>query len=220
MSEDDPMSDELFAKGDTIRREVLGNAHVDRSIANADPFAKVIQDYVTKNAWGEVWGREGLDRFKSWIARNTNATGFAGTLREGLAAADVFIGVSAPDLLTGADVATMAERAVVLALANPDPEVDPLEAQQHAMVVGTGRSDFPNQINNLLAFPGFFRGLLDAGAHEITDEMLVAAATAIADVVHPDELNPSYVVPSVFDPSVAPAVAAAVKSVADGVSAT
>ena len=160
-------------------------------------------------------GREGLDRFKTWIAEHTNGADAGETLRAGVAGADVFIGVSAPDLLTGADVATMADRAVVLALANPDPEVDPLEAQQHAMVVGTGRSDFPNQINNVLAFPGFFRGLLDAGAKDITDDMLVAAATAIADVVHPDELNPSFIVPSVFDPAVAPAVAAAVRAVAE-----
>ncbi|WP_088313995.1 NAD-dependent malic enzyme [Kineosporia sp. R_H_3] len=173
-------------------------------------------DVVAFDSRGAVHtGRENLDPFKTWIAHNTNADGVTGTLREGLAGADVFIGVSAPDLLTGADVATMADRAVVLALANPDPEVDPLAAQQHAMVVGTGRSDFPNQINNVLAFPGFFRGLLDAGARHITDEMLVAAATAIADVVHPDELNPSFVVPSVFDPAVAPAVAAAVKAVAE-----
>ncbi|WP_088283062.1 NAD-dependent malic enzyme [Kineosporia sp. A_224] len=173
-------------------------------------------DVVAFDSKGAVHtGRENLDPFKTWIAHNTNAGGVTGSLREGLAGADVFIGVSAPDLLTGADVATMADRAVVLALANPDPEVDPLAAQQHAMVVGTGRSDFPNQINNVLAFPGFFRGLLDAGARHITDEMLVAAATAIADVVHPDELNPSFVVPSVFDPAVAPAVAAAVKAVAE-----
>jgi malate dehydrogenase (oxaloacetate-decarboxylating) len=161
-------------------------------------------------------GREGLDAYKTWIASNTNAAGFAGSLVEGLAGADVFIGVSAPGLLTAADVATMAPDAVVLALANPDPEVDPLEAQRHAAVVGTGRSDYPNQINNVLAFPGVFRGLLDAGAHEITDEMLVAAARAIADAVRPDELNASYIVPSVFDPAVAPAVAAAVRGVAAG----
>jgi malate dehydrogenase (oxaloacetate-decarboxylating) len=159
-------------------------------------------------------GRDGLDAFKTWIAQNTNAAGFSGSLREGIAGADVFIGVSAPDLLTGDDIATMAEQAVVLALANPDPEVDPLQAQQHARVVGTGRSDFPNQINNVLAFPGMFRGLLDAGAHRITDEMLVAAATAIADAVHADELNPSFIVPSVFDPAVARAVASAVAGVA------
>ena len=161
-------------------------------------------------------GREGMDPFKTWIAEHTNHGGFTGNLREGIAGADVFIGVSAPNLLTGADIATMNPRGIVLALANPDPEVDPLEAQQHVAVVGTGRSDFPNQINNVLAFPGVFRGLLDAGAHEITDAMLVAAATAIADAVHPDELNPSYVVPSVFDPMVAPAVAAAVRAAATG----
>jgi malate dehydrogenase (oxaloacetate-decarboxylating) len=159
-------------------------------------------------------GREGLDPFKTWIASNTNTEGFTGSLVDGLAGADVFIGVSAPRLLTAADVATMAPDAVVLALANPDPEVDPLEAQRHAAVVGTGRSDYPNQINNVLAFPGVFRGLLDAGAREITDEMLVAAARAIADAVKPDELNASYIVPSVFDPAVAPAVAAAVRAVA------
>jgi malate dehydrogenase (oxaloacetate-decarboxylating) len=158
--------------------------------------------------------RAGLDRFKTWIAENTNAAGHHGTLREGLAGADVFIGVSAPNVLTGADIATMGERAIVLALANPDPEVDPIEAGAHAMVVGTGRSDYPNQINNVLAFPGVFRGLLDSQARDITDEMLVAAATAIADVVQAEELNPSYVVPSVFDPAVAPAVAAAVREAA------
>jgi malate dehydrogenase (oxaloacetate-decarboxylating) len=159
-------------------------------------------------------GREGLDPFKTWIAQHTNASGFSGSLKEGIAGADVFIGVSAPNLLTGADLATMNEKGIVLALANPDPEVDPLEALQHVAVVGTGRSDFPNQINNVLAFPGFFRGLLDAGARDITDAMMVAAATAIADAVSPEELNASYIVPSVFDPMVAPAVAAAVKAAA------
>jgi len=160
-------------------------------------------------------GRDGLDPFKRWIAEHTNEAGLAGSLVDGLAGADVFIGVSAPNLLTAADVATMAPDAVVLALANPDPEVDPLAAQRHAAVVGTGRSDYPNQINNVLAFPGVFRGLLDAGARVITDAMLVAAATAIADCVRPDELNASYIVPSVFDPAVAPAVAAAVRGVAE-----
>ena len=108
----------------------------------------------------------------------------------------------------------MAADAIVFALANPDPEVDPVAASEHAAVVATGRSDYPNQINNVLAFPGFFRGLLDAGASDITDAMMIAAATAIADVVGADELNPTYIVPSVFDPEVAPAVAAAVRAVA------
>jgi malate dehydrogenase (oxaloacetate-decarboxylating) len=105
---------------------------------------------------------------------------------------------------------------VVFALANPDPEIDPIEAQKHAAVVATGRSDFPNQINNVLAFPGVFRGLLDAQASEITDEMLLAAAEAIANVVSPGQLNASYIVPSVFDENVSKAVARAVVAASKG----
>ncbi|MGH3949743.1 MAG: NAD-dependent malic enzyme [Pseudonocardiaceae bacterium] len=168
-------------------------------------------------------GRDGVldpsatytDPNRGWIADNTNPRGVSGSLKESLAGADVFIGVSAPRLLDGDDIATMADRAIVFALANPDPEVDPLEARQYAEVVATGRSDFPNQINNVLAFPGFFRGLLDAGAHEITDPMMISAAKAIADVVTAEQLNSSFIVPSVFDSGVAPAVAAAVKEVAE-----
>jgi malate dehydrogenase (oxaloacetate-decarboxylating) len=104
-------------------------------------------------------------------------------------------------------------------MANPDPEVDPAVAAEHAEVVATGRSDFPNQFNNVLAFPGLFRGLLDAGATDITTEMLVAAARAIADCVAEDELNASYIVPSVFDPAVAPAVAASVRATAEAAGA-
>jgi malate dehydrogenase (oxaloacetate-decarboxylating) len=150
------------------------------------------------------------DEHRTWIAENTNEDGFSGTLHEALVGADVFIGVSGPNLFGAEQVATMAEGAVVLALANPDPEIHPSEAAQHAAVVATGRSDFPNQINNVLAFPGLFRGLLDAAASVITTPMLVAAAEAIADCVSADELNPSYIVPSVFDARVAPAVAEAV----------
>jgi malate dehydrogenase (oxaloacetate-decarboxylating) len=157
-------------------------------------------------------GQTGLDRFRDWIAQNTNSEHLTGSLREVLVGADVFIGVSAPDLLTGDDDATMATDAIVFALANPVPEVDPVAASEHAAVVATGRSDYPNQINNVLVFPGFFRGLLDAGVSEITDPMMIAAATAIADTVAADELNANYIVPSVFDSSVAPAVAAAVRA--------
>ena len=160
-------------------------------------------------------GQDHTDPNRRWIADHTNPTGITGSLTDALAGADVFIGVSAPDLLTGPDIATMAERAIVFALANPDPEIDPAVAGKHAAVVATGRSDYPNQINNVLAFPGFFRGLLDAGAHEITDSMLIAAAEAIADSVTSEELNPTFIVPSVFDPAVAPAVAAAVRPVAN-----
>ena len=157
-------------------------------------------------------GQQGLDRFRAWIAEHTNSERLDGSLREVLVGADVFIGVSAPNLLTGDDLATMAPHAIVFALANPVPEVDPVAAGRHAAVVATGRSDHPNQINNVLAFPGFFRGLLDAGVSTITDEMMIAAATAIAGTVDDEQLNAHFIVPSVFDARVAPAVAAAVRA--------
>jgi malate dehydrogenase (oxaloacetate-decarboxylating) len=151
-----------------------------------------------------------------WLVDHTNRDSYAGDLPGALRGSDVFIGVSAPNLLNGDDIAGMAPGAVVFALANPDPEVDPREARKHAAVVATGRSDQPNQINNVLAFPGVFRGMLDAHARTFTEEMALAAAKAIADAVAPEKLNPSVIVPGVFDPSVAPAVAAAVRSVAKG----
>jgi malate dehydrogenase (oxaloacetate-decarboxylating) len=159
-------------------------------------------------------GLEELQPTRQWIADHTNPEEFSGSVQEALAGADVFIGVSAPHLLTGDDVATMAEQAIVFALANPDPEVDPIAAGKHAAVVATGRSDVPNQINNVLAFPGFFRGMLDAGTSEITAAVMLAAANAIADAVAPNELNASFIVPSVFDPAVAPNVADAVQAAA------
>src|SRR5689334_8708558 len=151
-----------------------------------------------------------------WLAAHTNRDSYAGDIRGALRGADVFIGVSAPNLLTGDDIATMAPGSIVFALANPDPEVDPREAREHAAIVATGRSDQPNQINNVLAFPGVFRGMLDAQAREFTEAMALAAAQAIADSVGEDKLNPSVIVPSVFDARVAPAVAAAVRAAAKG----
>jgi malate dehydrogenase (oxaloacetate-decarboxylating) len=159
-------------------------------------------------------GMTGLSGSWQWLAENTNRTGYSGDLPGALVGADVFIGVSAPNLLTGSDIAAMAPDAIVFALANPDPEVDPRAAREHAAVVATGRSDQPNQINNVLAFPGVFRGMLDAGARAFTEEMALAAATAIADAVKPEKLNASVIVPGVFDPTVAPAVAAAVRAAA------
>ncbi|PYG00336.1 malate dehydrogenase (oxaloacetate-decarboxylating) [Georgenia satyanarayanai] len=150
-----------------------------------------------------------------WIAEHTNPDGFTGTLQEGLEGADVFIGVSAGDILTGDDIARMGDRSIVFALANPLPEVDPIAAAAHAAVVATGRSDYPNQINNVLAFPGLFRGLLDAGARDVTQETMRRAAVAIAGVVGDDELNPSFVIPGVFDSRVAEAVADAVREEAE-----
>ncbi|MFG1923983.1 NAD-dependent malic enzyme [Cryptosporangium sp. NPDC048952] len=159
-------------------------------------------------------GSQGLNPSMQWLAEHTNREGYSGSLAGAIRGADVFIGVSAPNLLTGDDIATMADKSIVFALANPDPEVDPREAREHAAVVATGRSDEPNQINNVLAFPGVFRGLLDAQAREFTLPMALAAAEAIANTVGADKVNPSVIVPSVFDPSVAPAVAAAVTEAA------
>ena len=137
--------------------------------------------------------------------------GFSGKISDAMKGADVFIGVSAPNVLTEEDVAGMAKGSIVFALANPDPEIDPVIARKYATVVATGRSDQPNQINNVLAFPGIFRGLLDAQAHKITDELLIAAAEAIASCVSDSQLNASFIVPSVFDSQVVAKVAAAVK---------
>jgi malate dehydrogenase (oxaloacetate-decarboxylating) len=159
-------------------------------------------------------GREDLEENSLWTAENTNPRGVTGSLKDALAGADVFVGVSAPNILTGDDIATMADGSIVFALANPVPEVDPLEASQHAAVVATGRSDFANQINNVLAFPGVFRGLLDAHSRTITTEMLLAAAEALAGTVSDDELNAAYIVPSVFHADVAKVVAASVEKAA------
>jgi len=150
------------------------------------------------------------DDHRSWLATNTNHENFKGSLKEAVDGADVFIGVSAPNLLNEEDMKNMNSDAIVFAMSNPDPEVNPEVAARNAAVVATGRSDYPNQINNVLAFPGFFRGLLDAHSHDITDQMLVAAAEAIASCVSADELNPSYIIPSVFDAEVSTRVADAI----------
>ncbi|GAB3167098.1 hypothetical protein GCM10027258_92080 [Amycolatopsis stemonae] len=150
---------------------------------------------------------------KRWLAENTNAGGVTGSVQDAVRDADVFIGVSTGGLLKADDVAAMAGRAIVFALANPDPEVGPDAAREHAEVVATGRSDFPNQINNVLAFPGMFRGLLDSGAPRVTGEMLLAAARALADVVG-DDLDAGHIVPSVFDEALVPAMADAVAGAA------
>ena len=151
------------------------------------------------------------DAMQQWFIEHSNPNNFKGSIAEAMVGADIFIGVSAPNVLTEADVAAMAKGSIVFALANPDPEIDPVIARKYATVVATGRSDQPNQINNVLAFPGIFRGLLDANANKISDQMLLASAAAISDCVSPEQLNTSFIVPSVFDANVVKAVAAAVK---------
>ncbi|MGW5879408.1 malic enzyme-like NAD(P)-binding protein [Nocardiopsis terrae] len=173
------------------------------------------RDVIVSDIHGAVHtGREDLDSSLRWIAENTNPEGYGGDLKGSVAGADVFIGVSAPNLLSGEDIARMNEDSIIFALANPDPEVDPEIAHLHAGVVATGRSDYPNQINNVLVFPGFFRGLLDAQSHHVTSDMMVAAAVALADVVTEAELGPNYIIPSVFHPELSNHVATAVRDVA------
>ncbi len=162
-------------------------------------------------------GREDLDDSLRWVASVTNPRELTGTLKEAMVDADVFIGVSAPNIIGGEDVEAMADDSIVFALANPVPEIDPGIARRHAAVVATGRSDYPNQINNVLAFPGVFRGLLDASATQVDTELLLAAAKAISSAVTADELNANYIIPSVFHADVHAYVAAAVRAAAEAV---
>jgi malate dehydrogenase (oxaloacetate-decarboxylating) len=162
-------------------------------------------------------GRDGLTSVKAALAAETNKAGITGSLAEAMDGADVFLGLSA-GRVDEEVVRKMAPNAIIFALANPDPEVDPEVAHRYAAVVATGRSDYPNQINNVLAFPGVFAGAFDAGARAITENMKLAAATALSDVVA-GALEADYIVPTPFDPRVVPAVTAAVaaQARADGV---
>lgn len=175
-----------------------------------------LKDVVLCDRQGAIFkGREGLNPVKAEMAEITNAACKKGSLADVLKGADVFMGVSAPNMVTKEMVRSMNRDAIVFAMANPTPEIFPQDAlEAGAKVVGTGRSDFPNQINNVLAFPGIFRGALDARASEINDEMKIAAARAIADLVKPEELCPEFIIPNALDKEVAPAVAKAVMEAA------
>ena len=163
--------------------------------------------------------RDDLNVAKQWFAENTNPDKRTGDLGGLLRGSDLFVGVSGPNLISRDDVLTMAKDPIVFAMANPDPEIRPEEAAGAVAVMATGRSDFPNQINNVLCFPGIFRGALDAGATAITENMKLAAAGAIASAVSEAELAPDFVIPSVFDRRIGPLVAAAAAEAAvrDGV---
>jgi malate dehydrogenase (oxaloacetate-decarboxylating) len=198
----------------TVRIVVLGAGAAGTAIMKI-LLAEGATDIVAVDREGVVTTENsGTDPTRQWLAEHTNPTKVSGGVREALTGADVFIGVSGPDLVSEADLTQMARQSIVFVLANPDPEIDPEIARRHAAVVATGRSDEANQINNVLAFPGFFRGLLDADAHEVTPEMEIAAARALAGVVTDAELSSAYIIPSVFNPSVVPAVAAAVEAAA------
>ena len=171
-----------------------------------------LKDAILVDRQGAIYeGRDGLNPAKEEIAKITNKNKEAGSLADVVKGKDIFLGVSAPGVLTAEMVSTMAKDSIIFAMANPTPEIMPDEAKKGgAAVVATGRSDFPNQINNVLVFPGIFRGALDARATGITEEMKRAAAVAIASIVKDDELNPDYIIPDAFNPEVAKVVAKAV----------
>ena len=174
--------------------------------------AKGAQNIIGFDKDGLVFEDKGdSDPMRKWFVTNCSPGSFRGDLHEAMKDTDIFIGVSAPNVLTEGDIKLMAKNAIVFALANPDPEIDPVIARKHAAVVATGRSDQPNQINNVLAFPGIFRGLLDANITKITDSMLILAAEAISSCVSSEQLNANFIIPSVFDLNVVQKVAAAVK---------
>ncbi|KZE64561.1 malate dehydrogenase [Fictibacillus phosphorivorans] len=176
-----------------------------------------VKDIIMCDTKGAIYeGRPfGMNSVKKEVARFTNRTKQEGTLADVISGTDVFVGVSVEGALTKAMVESMNPEPIIFAMANPNPEIMPHEAREAgAMVIGTGRSDFPNQVNNVLAFPGIFRGALDVRATHINEEMKIAAVHAIANLVNPVELNAEYVIPAPFDPRVAPAVAAAVATAA------
>jgi malate dehydrogenase (oxaloacetate-decarboxylating) len=168
-----------------------------------------VRDIIGVDEHGTLYpGRTvGMDFMKQWVASATNPRRVKGGLAAALERADVFIGLSVPGILSVRDLKRMARDRIVFAMANPTPEIQPEEAERHVRVMATGRSDYPNQINNVLCFPGFFRGLLDSRARVVNDEMKVAAARALAAAVTPGELSEEYIIPSVFNKAVAPAVA-------------
>jgi malate dehydrogenase (oxaloacetate-decarboxylating) len=195
----------------SVRVVVSGGGAAGTAIVTLLIAAGVTDVVVVDRAGALSADDESLSSVHAELASVTNPRRVRGDLHSVLEGADVFIGVSAPGVLKAEWIADMAPDAVVFALANPDPEVDPAEADKYAAVVASGRSDYPNQINNVLAFPGVFRGLLDARAHEVTIDMLLRAAEAIAHVVKDDELNPNFIIPTVFHPDVPKAVAAAIR---------
>ena len=177
---------------------------------------KILMNFGVKNvigfdSRGSIYkGRDNLNPIKEWYAENTNQEGFDGSVGDALKGADLFLGLSGPRLITAEDVEGMADDSMVFAMANPEPEIMPTEIEGKARVIATGRSDFPNQVNNVLCFPGLFRGAFDAGATEITEEMKIVAARAIASVIPDEQLNEDYILPSVFNEEVVSRVSTAV----------
>jgi malate dehydrogenase (oxaloacetate-decarboxylating) len=197
-----------------VRVVVLGIGAAGLAISRL-LIAEGVGDIIGVNRAGIISRHDDIvDSDRQWFADHSNAEQRVGGIAEAMVNADVFIGVSASNLVSEEHLKVMAPKSIVFALANPDPEIDPVIARRHASVVATGRSDEPNQINNVLAFPGIFRGLLNVGARKVTEEIEIAAARAIANVVTPAELSADYIVPTVFNPAVVIAVTNAVEAIA------
>ncbi len=208
-------------------RKIVGKEKADMTVVTSGAGAAAIsitklllaagyKDVIMTDRKGAIYkGREGLNWIKEEMAEVTNKEMKKGSLADVIKGADVFVGVSAPGVLTKEMIQSMAKDPIIFACANPTPEIFPDEAKAAgAAVVATGRSDFPNQINNVLAFPGIFRGTFDAHASDINDHMKLAAARALADLISDEERDPDYIIPKAFDPRVGPAVAAAVAKAA------
>ena len=208
-------------------RKIIGKEKADMTVVTSGAGAAAIsitklllaagyKDVIMTDRKGAIYkGREGLNWIKEEMAEVTNKEMKKGSLADVIKGADVFVGVSAPGVLTKEMIQSMAKDPIIFACANPTPEIFPDEAKAAgAAVVATGRSDFPNQINNVLAFPGIFRGTFDAHASDINDHMKLAAARALADLISDEERDPDYIIPKAFDPRVGPAVAKAVAEAA------
>ena len=204
----------LGKKPESIKVVILGAGAAGTACAKMIKQLKVGNIIACDRKGAIHKNRDDINEAKQWFADNTNPEGLKGSLNDVIAGADVFLGVSGPRQLTVEDIKKMAKDSVVFALANPIPEILPEEAGPHVAVMATGRSDYPNQINNVLCFPGLFKGALDCLATHINEEMKMAAAYAIADCIEEDHLQPEYIIPSVFDAKVVENVAAAVVNAA------
>lgn len=179
-------------------------------------MAAGVKNIIGCDTTGSIYAgrKENMNWVKDWYARNTNPEKEEGTIHDVIKGADVFFGLSAPGTIDQNDLKAMAKDPIVFAMANPVPEIMPEDAEEHVAVMATGRSDYPNQINNVLCFPGIFRGALNCRASRINEAMKLAAAHAIADTIHESELHPDYIIPSVFDRRVGEAVATRVEEAA------
>ena len=214
----EPLAKKILAqeKGVDPMRLAEGYVNAEKGVNTSEDALNGAKDIIAVDQFGTLYkGCNSAEAHKNWLGEVTNPRQIKGGLKEAIEGADVFIGVSAPGMVTKEMVQTMNKDAIIFACANPTPEIFPDEAKAGgARVVSTGRSDYPNQINNVLAFPGIFRGAFDVRASDINEEMKIAASNALANLISDKELNENYIIPAAFDPRVGPAVAKAVAEAA------